>query len=329
MILREALINDGTARHSERAIRMFSQAVNCSVFDVRCIDDGAGGCTFHELGMSLDAIARVIPKLRHRNATGSGVFIRPCRPFALADDVSAGTIDGMLDDGVCIAAVIETSPESFQVWVPLAGSLQSVDPALCVAACERLAELYGTDPGVAHLDSFGRAPGFRNRKPEHDHDGITPLVLISNRHTGFRGYDQTLLDEARRLVANHPKLLVERSVGGVLNAHDHDLDTPDYLGPIEVLNDGHHVVIFSAISTDLLFEQWLADMVGAGYALPLRPDGSGVDRSQRALDVLRSMHTAGVPQDTAQAALETGSDKAQNRGPRYPQHLISTVWGEL
>ena len=43
VIIREALINDGTARYSERAIRLFSKALNCSVFDVRCLDDGSGG----------------------------------------------------------------------------------------------------------------------------------------------------------------------------------------------------------------------------------------------------------------------------------------------
>ena len=130
MIIREALVNDGTARYSERAIRLFSKAINCRGFDVRCLHDKTGECTFNERGMSLDAFARVIPKLRHRNVNGSGIFIRPYLPFALADDVQAGTIDRMLDDGCRIAAVIETSPGSFQAWVPLAGPLQTVDSSV-------------------------------------------------------------------------------------------------------------------------------------------------------------------------------------------------------
>jgi hypothetical protein len=325
------LINDGTARHSERAFRLIAKAINCESFDVRCLHDTTGACTFDERGMALDAIARVVPKLRHRNANGSGVFIRPCRPFAFADDVHAGTIDRMLDDGLRIAAVVETSPDSFQVWVPLAGPLQAVDQAVCVAACERLVDLYSTDPGVAHRDSFGRAPGFRNRKPEHDIDGTTPLVMLSNRQSGFRGYDRTLLDEARRLVANHPQHLAERSVGAVLSApdHDHAINTPNDHEPIEVLNAGRHVVTFAATSTDSLFDNWLAGMMASGYVLPPRTEGrQGADRSQRDLDVLRSMCTAGVPQDIAQAALEAGSDKAQGRSSSYAQHLIRTIWGE-
>ena len=41
-----------------------------------------------------------------------------------------------------------------------------------------------------------------------------------------------------------------------------------------------------------------------------------------------TMHSAGVPQNTAHAALEAGSDKAQERGPSYIRHLIRTIWGE-
>jgi hypothetical protein len=329
VIIRKKLVNDGDAKHSERAIRKFAMALRCSVFDIRCLDDSTGGCTFNERGMSLDAVARVVPKLRHRNANGSGIFIRPCIPFALADDVSAGTIDRMLDDELCIAAVIETSPGSHQVWVPLAGPLQPIDEDVCAAACDRLEELYGTDPGVAHRDSFGRVPGFRNRKPEHDRNGITPLVVISNRYSGFRGYDRTLLAEARRIVTNNHQHLVERSVGGVHSIHDHSInETPDDLGSFEVYQGSRHIISFSATSKDNLFENWLTEMQATGYELPLRTNNSDTDRSQRDLDILRSMHTAGVPLDTAQAALAVGSDKAQKQGLSYVEHLICTVWGE-
>ena len=328
MNIYKPLFNGGTAKHCERAMRMFSKAINCSVFDVRCLHDSTGGCTFNEREMPINAIARVIPKLRHRNVNGSGVFIRPCSPFALADDVCAGTIDRMLDDDLRIAGTVETSPESYQVWVPLAGPLRTVDPMLCVAACERLEELYGTDPGVVHRDSFGRAPGFRNRKPEHEHGGITPLVVMSNRLSGFRGYDRTLLDEARRMVINNPQHLAERSVGAVLYNKINGTDTDDYLGPIEVLKNGYAVAKFPAIATDSLFENWLITMQITGYELPDRGDRPGMDRSQRDLDVLRSMQMAGVPCMTAQAALEAGSDKAQKRGHGYVRHLIETVWCE-
>ena len=115
----------------------------------------------------------------------------------------------------------------------------------------------------------------------------------------------------------------------MLNARDHTSDSdPEYLGPIEVYANGEHVVTFSAIDTDLLYEQWLTDMLTSGYSLPVRPHGSGTDRSQRDLDVLLSMHAAGVPLGTTQAALEAGSDKALDRGQPYVTHLLTTVWGE-
>lgn len=329
--IREPLINAGDAAHSERAIRKFSMALRCETFDVRCLHDTDGNCTFNEPSMSLDALCRVIPKLRHRNANGSGVFIRPCLPFALADDVPLGTIDRILDDGYRIAAVIETSPASHQVWIPLAGPLQTVEQETCAAANERLVELYGTDPGVVHRDSFGRAPGFRNRKPEHDHDGITPLVIVSNRLSGFRGYDRVLLEEARHLATNNHQLSDQRSVGAVPNvnpdvtdptsAYDHD--------PIEITDHGEPVVTFSAVLTDDLFDTWLTNMMRSGYRLPLKPRSDEVDRSQRDLDVARRMQKAGVPRHTAQAALMAGSDKAQGRNAaKYSQHVVSAVWGK-
>jgi len=200
---------------------------------------------------------------------------------------------------------------------------------VCVAACERLEELYGTDPGVIHRDSFGRAPGFRNRKPEHDCNGKCPLVVMSNRHSVFRGYDRDLLEEAKRMAANtqHPG---KRSAGAVLTS---DADPTSHIdddhGTIEVFQDGKHVVTFSPVSVDLLYQQFLDEMTRSGYILPQRPNGTGVDRSQRDLDVLRWMSNSGVPCNVAQEALEARSDKASERGPSYIQHLISAVWGEL
>ncbi len=328
-VIRGLLVNSGLAAHSERAIRLFSEIVRCSLLDIRCWHESTGDCTFNERGMTHDAIARVIPKLRHRNANGSGVFVRPSMPFALADDVHPGTIERMLDDDLRIAAAVETSPGSFQVWVPLAGPLRSVEQEICAAACERLAELYSTDIGVAHRDSFGRAPGFFNKKPMHEQDGKSPLVRLSNRISGFRGYDRTLLDEAFRETGKHPKPLGKRSAGAVLFSSDYTInDTHDDRGPIEIYQGGRHVATFSAISADLLFENWLADMQVSGYALPQRINHSGTDRSQRDLDVLRSMHVAGVSRGVAQAALEAGSDKAQERSAPYVHYLLSTVWGE-
>jgi len=137
-----------------------------------------------------------------------------------------------------------------------------------------------------------------------------------------------LLAEAHRMVANNPQLLAERSVGAVLFARDHSNSIPDDLGPIEVYAGADRLVTFSPVIIDDLFERWLSDMQAAGYVPPPRSSDPRADRSQRDLDVLRSMHTAGVPQDAARAALKAGSDKAQDRGPSYLHHLIRAAWGE-
>ena len=329
LIIRKSLTNSGKAAHSERALRHFAHALRCSRFDIRCTNDNGDGCTFDERNMELESVVRVIPKLRHRNANGSSVIIHPCNQFVLADDVSPGTIDRMFDDDQRIAAVVETSPGSFQVWIPLAGPLQPVNSILCASACERLVELYDTDPGVAHRDSFGRAPGFFNRKSIYERDGIWPLVVMDNRLSGFRGYDRTLLEEAKRLLKYQPKLLDQRSAGAVPNISSHNTtDIDDYLGPIEILKDGKVIGNYSGVSTDNLFDQWLSNMEQSGYESPERFSRPGVDRSQRDLDILRSMYMSEVPCDLARAALEAGSDKAYKQGTKYVQHLMDAVWGD-
>ena len=237
-------------------------------------------------------------------------------------------LERMQDDDLRIAAVIETSPESFQVWVPLAGPLRTVNQAVCAAACDRLEELYDTDPGVAHRDSFGRAPGFRNRKPRYERHGKYPLVEMSSRHSRFRGYDRALLEDARCAVANHPQPLGKRSAGAVLTSNGDTSHMNDVLGPIEVWLGDKHLVTFAAVSLDFMFEQWLTDMVRSGYLPPQPSNRAGVDRSQRELDVLRSMHNAGVPRHIARAALEAGSDKARERGEPYVGQLLTAVWGD-
>lgn len=318
------IISEGTATHSERAIRRFAAALKCQVFDIRCIHDTTGECTFNERRMAFDTIVRLIPKLRQRNATGNGVYVRPCGSFAFVDDVRDGSLARMLDDGIQIAVVIRTSPGSNHVWVPLAGPLRPNKPGDCVAACEWLADLYGTDHGVVHADSFGRMPGFRNRKPKHEIDGKSPLVEMVNRFCGFRGYDRSLLAKAHRIAESRLQPLSTRSGGPVLS---NSPIMPDVLEIFEVRAGEKHLATFSAIDADRLFGQWLKEMIGEGYELPRRQDSQEIDRSQRDLDILRSMQLAGVPPETARKALEAGSDKAQERGASYADRLISAVWG--
>ena len=121
------------------------------------------------------------------------------------------------------------------------------------------------------------------------------------------------------MVANNPQLLAERSVGGVLTSLDLVTNTSDHLDTIEVYAHGDHVVTFSAISTDSLFGQWLADMVTSGYALPQRQNHSGTDRSQQDLDV-RAIVKSCVWAD--HAAARSWRSPSTNLTPR----MISARW---
>ena len=86
------------------------------------------------------------------------------------------------------------------------------------------------------------------------------------------------------------------------------------------------VMVRLAINPSTLYVSWLADLASKGYTPPTRHDGSGIDRSLQDIHVLRSMADAGVPRDTATEALHHGSEKAQERGESYVEHIVSAIW---
>jgi hypothetical protein len=116
-----------------------------------------------------------------------------------------------------------------------------------------------------------------------------------------------------------------RSMGPVLAAAG--VTDPLELEALSVYDRGKLIVTFSPVDPDTLYDEWLAEMMADGYQLPIRADGSGVDRSQRDIDVARSMAEAGVPPEIAAQALLAGSDKAQERGEGYVHHVLAAVWG--
>ncbi len=111
-------------------------------------------------------IIRMLPYLKYRNANGAHIYIRPTgeSPYTLLDDLTAGALDRLVPEGYAPAAVVETSPGSFQAWLRHA---QPLPKELGTLAAKTLAERFGADPSAADWRRFGRAPGFTNRKPQY------------------------------------------------------------------------------------------------------------------------------------------------------------------
>lgn len=128
-------------------------------------------------------VIKSIPFFKAENAKKSAVFIRPSKPqeglhdgLIMLDDLPLGTVEKMRVEGFVPAALVETSPQNFQVWLRL--SVEPIPRSLALRATQALGKRYDSDPGAANAGQYGRLAGFRNHKPEHcDDSGFGPYVL--------------------------------------------------------------------------------------------------------------------------------------------------------
>ena len=117
--------------------------------------------------------------LRQENARGAQIFVRPhgSHALSLVDDLSADTIPRMTDAGFQPAAVVETSPCNFQVWLNHGRIL--FDRTFSTHAAKELARRFGGDPSSADWRHFGRLAGFTNQKPNRRlRTGLPPFVRL-------------------------------------------------------------------------------------------------------------------------------------------------------
>ncbi len=159
----------------EATIRKLLAALPAPGYDLGIL--GAKG--MHRLeALPANRILRMLSNLKYRNANGAHIYIRPTGEscYTLLDDLTPASIYGLRAAGYAPAAVIETSPGSFQAWLR---HLRPLSKALGTIAAKTLAEQFGADRSAADWRRFGRAPGFTNRKPQHRNaQGLYPFALL-------------------------------------------------------------------------------------------------------------------------------------------------------
>ena len=123
-------------------------------------------------------LIRSIPWLCMQNADGRNIYVRPKgeHDLSLVDDLSADAVKRMKATGFTPAAVVETSPGNFQVWLKHPHQLPR---ELSTMAARKLAEEFGGDRGAADWRHFGRLAGFTNRKAKYmKESGLFPFVRL-------------------------------------------------------------------------------------------------------------------------------------------------------
>ncbi len=127
-------------------------------------------------------IMRSVPWLRHRNAQGCDIYLRPHGPFGtiLLDDLVPNTIADLHDQGFPPATLIQTSPGNLQAWIRLIDNVERkpLPTLLLTKAAQALARHFHADLAAADWRHYGRAVGFTNRKHIHRTKGQYPYTLL-------------------------------------------------------------------------------------------------------------------------------------------------------
>ena len=159
-----------------RLVRAQLRAMGCTHFDLGVRRDG-GEMVLRE-GQDAFEVAGAVKWLRHENAKGAHVYIRPAgiHSLSLLDDLTAEAIEGMKAEGFEPAVVVETSPHNFQVWLNHGEILSATRST---AAAKQIAERFEGDPSSADWRHFGRLAGFTNPKPERQlASGLRPFARL-------------------------------------------------------------------------------------------------------------------------------------------------------
>jgi hypothetical protein len=190
---------------TEATIRKLLAALPAPGYDLGILTDAG---MYRLESVPAPRLLHMLPFLKYRNANGAHIYIRPTgeSPYTLLDDLIPATLNQLSAEGYSPAAVVETSPGSFQAWLRHA---QPLSKELGTLAAKTLADEFGADRGAADWRRFGRAPGFTNRKPQHlSIQGLYPFARL----TTYDGQAFALAEPFRlRLVALQQEAEQERA----------------------------------------------------------------------------------------------------------------------
>jgi hypothetical protein len=176
------------------SVRRQAQAMGTKVFEIGLFKPMPDGLRRQPEMLprtwDVNTLMKSISWLKFQNRDGRNIYIRPKGEHALTliDDLTSDALQRMKDSGFSPAAIVETSPANFQVWLNH-GKVLPKD--LSSLAARTLASRFAGDPGSADWRHFGRLSGFTNRKEKHRlPNGLFPFVQIV--HSSGKVYEKAL-----------------------------------------------------------------------------------------------------------------------------------------
>jgi len=154
------------------------KAMGCEAFDIGVLRQN--GLMLLREYWTEQRILAAVPWLKHENARGAHIFMRPHGEHALSllDDLTTEAVGIMLASGFEPAVLVETSPHNFQAWL---NHGKVLNRELSTRVAKALASQFGGDPSSADWRHFGRLAGFTNQKPGRRLDnGLAPFVRLKS-----------------------------------------------------------------------------------------------------------------------------------------------------
>ena len=172
-------------------------AMSCGSFEIGVLR--RSGRMLRREGWTSQQIEAAIRWLRHENARGAEIFVRPhgAHKLTLIDDVNVTAIARMKKSGFEPAAILETSPANFQVWL---NHGRVLDRDLSTLAAKELAGRFGGDRSSADWRHFGRLAGYTNQKENRRlPNGLAPFVRLHEARARIYSAAPVLLRQVKVL----------------------------------------------------------------------------------------------------------------------------------
>ena len=158
-------------------IAQFLEAVKADKYDVRLIHLDRAKYKPMTRQWTAAQVLECVPFLSAKNREGYNIYVRPVGyEFVLVDDVTRPFLAAAA--ALKPAALIETSPDNFQLWYVLPETPSNREQAKQI--CIHFAEILEGDKASAEPDHIGRLVGFTNRKPKYEKNGLYPFVKLHN-----------------------------------------------------------------------------------------------------------------------------------------------------